>query len=38
MKAAFVKGPAQVEVRTVDKPSIGPDEIMVRMRACGVCG
>src|SRR3972149_921923 len=38
MKAAFVKGPAQVEIRTVDRPSIGRGEIMVRMRACGVCG
>ncbi|MEX0765117.1 MAG: zinc-dependent dehydrogenase, partial [Nitrosopumilaceae archaeon] len=38
MKAAFVKGPAQVEVRMVDKPTISHDEIMVKMRACGVCG
>lgn len=38
MKAAFVKGPSQVEIRTVDKPSVGDGDIMVRMQACGVCG
>ena len=38
MKAAFVKGPSQVEIRTVDKPTIGEGDIMVKMQACGVCG
>lgn len=38
MKAAFVKGPSQVEVRTVDRPNVGQGEILVRMKACGVCG
>lgn len=38
MKAAFVKAPSQVEVRTVDKPIVRDGDIMVKMQACGVCG
>src|SRR5574338_206988 len=38
MKAAFVKGPSQVEIRNVDRPIVGVGEILVRMQACGVCG
>ena len=38
MKAAFVKSPSQVEIRTTDKPIIGDGDIMVEMRSCGVCG
>jgi len=38
MKAAFVKGPSQVEIRTVDRPTVGDGGIIVRMCACGVCG
>jgi L-iditol 2-dehydrogenase len=38
MKAAFVKGPSQVEIRTIEKPVGGPGDILVKMQACGVCG
>jgi L-iditol 2-dehydrogenase len=38
MKAAFVKGPSQVEIRTIDKPTIEQGDILVKMQACGVCG
>lgn len=38
MKATFVKSPSQVEIRTIDKPTIGDGDIMVEMRSCGVCG
>jgi L-iditol 2-dehydrogenase len=38
MKAAYVKGPATVEIRNVERPKVGNDELLVRMRACGVCG
>jgi L-iditol 2-dehydrogenase len=38
MKAAFVKGPSQVEIRTVEKPNVGKGDILVKMQACGVCG
>jgi L-iditol 2-dehydrogenase len=38
MKAAFVKGPSQVEIRAVEKPHVGKGDILVKMQACGVCG
>lgn len=38
MKAAFVKGPSQVEIRTIEKPVGGSGDILVKMQACGVCG
>ena len=38
MKAAYVKGPADVEIRTIEKPDVKSGEISVRMYACGVCG
>src|SRR3972149_607564 len=38
MKAAFVKGPSQVEIRTVEKPVVESGDILVKMQACGVCG
>ena len=38
MKAAYVKGPADVEIRTIEKPVVKDGEISVKMYACGVCG
>jgi L-iditol 2-dehydrogenase len=38
LKAAYVKGPSSVEVRNVDTPKARMGELLVRMRACGVCG
>ena len=38
MKAAYVSGPADVQIKNTDKPQIGKGEISVIMRACGVCG
>ncbi|MFY9301175.1 MAG: zinc-dependent dehydrogenase [Candidatus Nitrosotenuis sp.] len=38
MKAAFVKGPASVEIRNADEPSLAPGELLVRMKSCGICG
>jgi L-iditol 2-dehydrogenase len=38
MKAAYVKGPSNVEIRNVERPQVGSNDIMVTMRACGVCG
>jgi L-iditol 2-dehydrogenase len=38
MKAAYVKGPANVEIRTIEKPPVKSGEISVRMYACGICG
>ncbi len=38
MKAAYVKGPSSVEIRNVERPQVGTGDLLVRMRACGVCG
>ena len=38
MKAAYVKVPFQVDVREVPAPVAGPDEVLVRVKACGICG
>jgi L-iditol 2-dehydrogenase len=38
MKAAYVSGPADVQIKNVDSPQIGEGEILVTMKACGVCG
>ena len=38
MKAAYVKGPFDVEIRTLEKPVVKSGEISVRMHSCGVCG
>lgn len=38
MKAAVISGKGMVELRDLPTPMIGPNEILVRMRACGVCG
>jgi len=36
MKAAYVKVPFQVDVREVPAPVAGPDEVLVRVKACGI--
>ena len=38
MKTASVKEPSVVSVDDAEKPSIGPDDILVQMYACGICG
>lgn len=38
MRAVFIKGRGEVEVRKVPVPRIGPKEILVKMEACGICG
>ena len=38
MRAAFIAGKGSVELRDVPTPGIGPNELLVRMRACGICG
>lgn len=38
MKAAFVKVPFQVEIRDIPMPEIGPEEVLIRVKACGICG
>jgi L-iditol 2-dehydrogenase len=38
MKAVMIAGKGIVEIKDLPKPTIGIDEILVRMRTCGVCG
>lgn len=38
MKAAVYYGLDDIRIKEVSKPEIGSDEILVEMKACGICG
>jgi 2-desacetyl-2-hydroxyethyl bacteriochlorophyllide A dehydrogenase len=38
VKVAMVSGPGQTQVIDAPKPTAGPNDVLVKMRACGVCG
>ncbi len=38
MKAAVVKGNSTIEIKNIEKQSLGPGDILVKMGACGICG
>jgi len=38
MKVAMIHGPRDIRLETVDTPSIQSNEILVKVKACGVCG
>ena len=38
MKAAVVKGNSTIEIKNIEKQSLGSGDILVQMRACGICG
>lgn len=38
MKASVVTGPGKAEVLDTERPAVGPKDVLVRMRACGICG
>ncbi len=38
MRAAFCPAPGRIEVREVPRPDPAPGEVVVRVRACGICG
>jgi L-iditol 2-dehydrogenase len=38
MKAAVVKGNSTIEIKNIEKQSLGPGDMLVQMRACGICG
>jgi L-iditol 2-dehydrogenase len=38
MRAAFMTGPNQVEVREADEPALDPRGAILRVEACGICG
>lgn len=38
MKTAIIYGPKDIQVEDVDIPTIGPDDVLVRVKASGICG
>ncbi len=38
MKVSMVTGPGKTELVDTDRPHVGPRDVLVRMRACGICG
>ena len=38
MKAAVVKSNSNIEIKNIEKPPVGPGDMLVKMRACGTCG
>src|SRR5438067_10987503 len=38
MKAAVYHGPRDIRVESVPRPTPGPNELLVAVRACGICG
>lgn len=38
MKQAFLKAPYQVEIRDIPSPIINDDEVLIQIKACGICG
>ena len=38
MKAAFLVGKERFEIREIERPKCGPGEVLVRVKACAICG
>jgi threonine dehydrogenase-like Zn-dependent dehydrogenase len=38
MKATVITAPGETQVVEVPTPTVGPNDVLVRMRACGICG
>ncbi len=38
MKVAVVSGPGRTDVVDAPRPRLGPADVLVKMRACGICG
>jgi L-iditol 2-dehydrogenase len=38
MKAAVYHAPGDIRIEDLDRPRPGPGEVLVEMRACGICG
>jgi len=38
MKAAVIKSNSNIEIKNIGNQSVGPGDILVKMRACGICG
>jgi 2-desacetyl-2-hydroxyethyl bacteriochlorophyllide A dehydrogenase len=38
IKAVFVTGPGTTEVRDIPRPVPGPADVLIQVKACGICG
>jgi 2-desacetyl-2-hydroxyethyl bacteriochlorophyllide A dehydrogenase len=38
MRAAVLQGPGSVEIQAVPTPTVGPDDVLVAVELCGICG
>lgn len=38
MRAAIITAPDKTEILEVPTPTAGPDDVLVKIRACGICG
>jgi 2-desacetyl-2-hydroxyethyl bacteriochlorophyllide A dehydrogenase len=38
MKASMVTAPGETQVVDVPKPTVGPEDVLIKIRACGICG
>ncbi|KRO04104.1 threonine dehydrogenase or related Zn-dependent dehydrogenase [Levilactobacillus paucivorans] len=38
MKSVYVTGPGKVDWKTIDAPQVGPNDVLLQMKACGICG
>jgi NADPH2:quinone reductase len=38
MRAAIIETPGQIRVGTLSDPTPKPDELVIRVGACGICG
>ena len=36
-KQAFMYGPHDLRIETVEKPELGPYDVLVKLGACGIC-
>lgn len=38
MKSLIVTGPGATELKDVERPAVGPRDVAVKIKACGICG
>jgi len=38
MKISMVSGPGETRVVEAPNPTVGPTDVLAKMRACGICG
>ncbi len=38
MKSVYITGPDTIEWKDVDAPSVGPNDVLLKVKACGICG